>query len=63
MKKEQVVIDVWHTEEGYELFRVYLAHRPSGVYDPPSNCDSGFFSYDIDEDYFDDWDVVEDYRS
>mgnify|MGYP003115566888 CR=1 FL=1 len=64
MEKEQVVIDVWNTEDGYEIFRVYLAHKPNGVFDPPSNtCDGGFFIYNIDEQYFEDWEVVEDYRT
>ena len=63
-KKEQVIIDVWNTEDGYEIFRVYLAFKPAGVYDPPSNTiDGGFFYYDIDEEYLEEWDVVEDFRA
>ena len=64
MKKEQVVIDVWNTEDGYEIFRVYLAYKPIGVFEEPNNLHSGgFFVHDIEEDYLEDWDVVEDYRT
>ena len=63
MSKEQVVIVVWNTEDCYQIYRVYLAYKPNGVFEPPSNTsDGGFFLYDIDEKYFEDWDVVEDYR-
>ena len=63
MSKEKVVIDVWMTEDNYEIYRVYLAYKQIGVFEPPSNTsDGGFFLYDIDEKYFEDWDVVEDYR-
>ena len=37
MEKEQVIIDVWNTEDGYEIFRVYLAYKPLGEHIPPSN--------------------------
>jgi hypothetical protein len=64
MKKERVIIDVWNTEDGYEIFRVYLAGKPAGIHEPPNNTyNGGFFSYDIDEEYFKDWIVVEDYRA
>tara|TARA_R100000152_G_C6537807_1_gene17109 strand:- start:116 stop:313 length:198 start_codon:yes stop_codon:yes gene_type:complete len=63
MSKEKVVIDVWNTEDGYQIYRVYRAYKPIGVFEPPNNTyDGGFFRYDIDEKYFKDWDVVEDYR-
>jgi hypothetical protein len=58
-KKERVIIDVYHTEDGYELIKVYTSCK--GQY-PPRNCDTGYFMYDIDEEYFEDWEVVEDYR-
>jgi len=63
MEKEQVIIDIWNTEDGYQIYRVYLAYKPNGVFEPPSNTsDGGFFSYGIDEEYFEDWEVVKDYR-
>ena len=63
MSKEQVVIDVWMTEDDYEIYRVYLAYKPTGVFEPPSNTSyGGFFLYDIDEKYFEDWEVVDDHR-
>jgi len=57
--KERVIIDVYTTEDGYELIKVHTTCK--GKY-PPNNCDTGYFLYDIDEKYFDDWEVVEDYR-
>jgi hypothetical protein len=64
MKKERVIIDVWNTEDGYEIFRVYLAGKSAGVHEPPNNThNGGFFCYDIDEEYFEEWEVVEDYRT
>ncbi len=64
MEKEQVIIDVFETEDGYEYFRVYLAHKPIGEHIPPSNTSNGgFFLYNIDEDYIEEWDVVEDFRT
>lgn len=59
MKKQKVIIDVYHTEDGYELIKVYTDCKNQY---PPSNCETGYFMYDIDEEYFDDWEVVEDYR-
>ena len=61
--REKVIIDVWNTEDGYEIIRVYKKSSIAGLYNPPSNTnDGGFFYYDIPEEYFEDWDVVEDYR-
>ena len=63
MEKEKVIIDVWSTEDDYEIFRVYLAYKPMGEHIPPSNTSNGgFFLYDIDEDYLKEWDIVEDFR-
>jgi hypothetical protein len=65
MKKEKVIIDVFESEDGYEFFRVYLAHQKIGVYTPPSNLNGeGIFIYSehIDDDYLDEWDIVEDFR-
>ena len=58
-KKEKVIIDVYYTEDRYEVIKVYTACKNQY---PPSNCETGYFMYDIDEEYFDDWEVVEDYR-
>ena len=30
---------------------------------PPSNCETGYFLYDIDEYLMEDWDIVEDYKN
>ena len=63
MEKEKVIIDVWESEDGYELIRVYLAYKSLGEYIVPNNLHSaGFFLYDIDEDYLKEWDIVEDFR-
>ena len=63
MKKENVIIDVWNTEEGYEIIRVYLAYQKLGEYIPPNNTfNGGFFLYDIDDSYFKEWNVIDDYR-
>jgi hypothetical protein len=64
MEKEKVIIDVWDSEDGYELIRVYLAYKSIGEYIVPNNLhNAGFFLYDIDEDYLKEWDIVEDYRT
>ena len=62
MKKEKVIIDVYHDESGHEFYRVVL--NDGTFTTPPSNLGgNGFFinSYDID-DYEDDWEIVKDYR-
>ena len=47
--REKVVIDVWNTEDGYEIIRVYRKSSIAGLYNPPRNTiDGGFFYYDID---------------
>ncbi len=58
--KEKVIIDVYTTEDGYELIKVYSANSKEQY--PPSNCDTGYFLYDIDDYLMEDWDIVEDYR-
>ena len=63
MKKQDVIIDVWNTEDGYEIKRVYLAHKPMGEFIEPDNTQNGgFFLYDIDDSYFKNWNVISDYR-
>ena len=63
-KKEKVIIDVWNTEDGYEISRVYLAYQEVGVHTPPNNThNGGFFCYDIEDSYLKNWDIVEDFRS
>ena len=37
MEREQVIIDVFESEDGYEYFRVYLANKKIGEFIPPSN--------------------------
>ena len=66
MEKEKVIIDVFESEAGYEFFRVYLAHKKIGEFIPPSNLNNeGIFIYSehIDDDYLEEWDVVEDFRT
>ena len=59
--KEKVIIDVYTTEDGYELIKVYKEDSKEQY--PPSNCDNGyFFSGEIAEVFFKDWEVVRDYR-
>tara|TARA_R100000808_G_scaffold17592_1_gene38820 strand:- start:620 stop:814 length:195 start_codon:yes stop_codon:yes gene_type:complete len=59
-EKERVIIDVYYTEDGFEVTRVHTADYNKY---PPNNCGSGgFFLYDIAEDYLKDWEIVEDYR-
>tara|TARA_R100000654_G_scaffold27494_1_gene51654 strand:+ start:912 stop:1112 length:201 start_codon:yes stop_codon:yes gene_type:complete len=63
MKKQDVIIDVWETEDHYEIVRVYLAYKPTGEHIPPDNTQSGgFFLYGIEDYYFEEWNVIDDYR-
>lgn len=58
--KEQVIIEVLSTEDSFPLIKVYS--KKYGYETPPSNCDTGYFYGEIDEELFEEWEVVEDNR-
>jgi hypothetical protein len=65
--KEEVYIDVFNTEDGYEIYFVGSVRHQARRFQADVCMDSGFFSYEDDLDTFleenaDEITIVNDYR-